>query len=313
MSNAAWVTTTSTGVGSGTVQFSVAVNTTTEARTATVIVGGQRHTITQEAGGTIELRVADVRDRRVTLQWTAIGLDGASFVVEGDVVPGGRSASIDVGRTNLTTIEVPPGRFFARVRRSDDVAGAAASNEVRLVVSQPDAPSAPMGFAGLATGRNVAFSWTPTFDGGAPTGYLLEVEGSLTASVALGPDTKAAFANVPDGTYTFRIVATNASGRSPASAPVTLTFPGTCVVPTAPTWVTTGVTGNVITVRWEPGAGGGAATDYVVTAEGVGTVPTGGARVVAGVLPTGVYRIYVQAVNPCGTSAASAVQTVVVP
>jgi hypothetical protein len=313
MSNAAWVTTTSTGVGSGTVQFSVAMNTTADARTATVIVGGQRHTITQEAGGTIQLRVAEVRDRLVTLQWTTVGLEGTSFVVEGDVVPGGRAASIDVGRTNLTTIEVPPGRFFARVRRADDVAGVGASNEVRLVVSQPDPPSAPVGFTGLAVGRNVAFSWTPTFDGGAATGYVLEVEGSLTASIALGPDTKAAFANVPDGTYTFRMVATNASGRSPASAPVTMTFPGACVAPTAPTWVTTGVAGNVITVRWEPGTGGGAATDYVVTAEGVGTVPTGGARVVAGVLPAGTYRIFVQAVNPCGTSAPSAVQTVVVP
>jgi hypothetical protein len=313
VSNAAWVTTTSTGVGSGAVQFTVAMNTTGEARSATLTVGGQRHTVTQEAGGTIQLRVADVRGTRVTLQWTAIGLDGVSYVVEGDVVSGGRAASIPVGPVNLITLDVPAGRFFARVRRADDVAGVNVSNEVRLLVEQPDPPSAPTGFSGVATGRNVAFSWTPTFSGGAASGYVLDVEGALTASVSLGPDPRVAFSNVPDGTYTFRLSAVNAAGRSAASEPITLTFPGACVAPAIPTWVTAGVAGGLVTVRWEPGVGGGAATDYLVTAEGVGSVPTGGARVVAGVLPAGAYRIYVQAVNPCGTSAASVVQTVVVP
>jgi hypothetical protein len=313
VSNAAWLTTSSTGVGSGAVQFAVAMNTTAEARTATVTVGGQRHTVTQEAGGIIQLRVAEVRGTRVTLQWTAVGMDGASFVVEGDVVSGGRAASIAVGPVNLTTLDVPAGRFFVRVRREDDVAGVSASNEVRLIVSQPDPPSAPTGFTGLATGRDVAFSWIPTFEGGAATGYILDVQGTLTASLALGPDPRAAFSNVPDGTYTFRLLATNAAGRSAATDPITLTFPGACVAPTVPTWVTTGVSGGLVTVRWEPGVGGGAPTDYLVTAEGVGTVPTGGARVVAGVLPSGTYRISVQAVNPCGASAASVAQTVVVP
>jgi hypothetical protein len=37
------------------------------------------------------------------------------------------------------------------------------------------------------------------------------------------------------------------------------------------------------------------------------------ARVISGTLSPGTYRVWVQAVNPCGTSAPSLVQTIVVP
>ncbi len=46
-SNAAWLTTTSTGNGNGQVNYAVVANTSSTQRTATVTVGGQIHTVTQ--------------------------------------------------------------------------------------------------------------------------------------------------------------------------------------------------------------------------------------------------------------------------
>jgi subtilisin len=51
-SNAAWLTTTSTGSGNGAVNYTVAANTSTTPRTGTITVGGQIHTVTQ-AGATV--------------------------------------------------------------------------------------------------------------------------------------------------------------------------------------------------------------------------------------------------------------------
>jgi hypothetical protein len=66
-------------------------------------------------------------------------------------------------------------------------------------------------------------------------------------------------------------------------------------------------------MRWEPAVSGGAATDYLVTAENFGVYSTGGLRVIGGDVPSGTYRVRVQAVNACGTSAPSATHTIVVP
>lgn len=46
-SNAAWLTTTSTGSGTGTINYTVAPNTTAASRTGTITAGGQVHTVTQ--------------------------------------------------------------------------------------------------------------------------------------------------------------------------------------------------------------------------------------------------------------------------
>ena len=49
-SSASWITTNSTGSGSGTVSYTVAQNTTTSTRTGTISVGGQTFTVGQQAG-----------------------------------------------------------------------------------------------------------------------------------------------------------------------------------------------------------------------------------------------------------------------
>jgi len=69
----------------------------------------------------------------------------------------------------------------------------------------------------------------------------------------------------------------------------------------------------VVSLRWGPASSGPAAAAYVVNAEGIGSFPMGSARSVSGTLGPGTYRVTVQALSRCGTSAPSLVQTIVVP
>ena len=313
VSSAAWLTTTSAGTGSGAVQFVADANATAQARTATIAVGGEVHTVSQAAGMSLTLRVAEVRGRRARLEWTYEGPATEGFVVEGDAVPGGRSASVAAGAQTFLTVEVPEGRFYVRVRTVEDTERVGVSNEVPLVVGQPDVPSAPAQLAGMVNGDRVALTWTNTFTGGEPTDIDLLVGGAAELRLPLGLTDALVMNDVPPGTYTVEVVARNAAGSSAASNRVTLTFPGGCVAPQPPAWITYGVAGRLVTVTWQAPSTGGAATEYWVTAEGLGTLETRGARAAQASLRPGTYRVWVQAVNPCGISAPSVVQTIVVP
>ena len=52
-----------------------------------------------------------------------------------------------------------------------------ASNEIRIFVNVPAAPSAPADLLGLVNGSSVALAWRNTFEGGAPGGLILDVTG----------------------------------------------------------------------------------------------------------------------------------------
>jgi hypothetical protein len=67
-------------------------------------------------------------------------------------------------------------------------------------------------------------------------------------------------------------------------------------------------------VNWAPGTSGPAPTGYVlhVTGAFVGSFPTV-ERGLSGAVGPGTYTLSVMAVNPCGVSAVTAPQTIVVP
>ncbi|MDH4065103.1 MAG: Ig-like domain-containing protein [Acidobacteriota bacterium] len=254
----------------------------------------------------------------VTLRWTIppIGPVPTNFVLEGGVSPGEVLASIPTGSTAPTfTFEAPTGSFYARLHAVNGTVRSAASNEIRLHVNVPVAPSAPAHLLGLVNGSNLALAWTNTYAGGAPTSLVLDVTGSIVISLPLGFGDSFSFVGVPPGTYTLALRALNAAGSSPPSSAVTLTFPDAC---TGPPWVPRTVlayrVGNTVYVDWAPATGGPAPTSYVVNVTGawVGSLPTTG-RALSGTVAPGSYTLSVVAVNWCGASAGSPPQTVVVP
>ena len=114
---------------------------------------------------------------------------------------------------------------------------------------------------------------------------------------------------------TFTVHAVNASGSSAASNPVTLQFPGACSgAPLPPADFTSSVSGNIVSLGWQPAADGPAPTGYVLNVTGafVGSVPVAVRGLAAAVAP-GTYVVAVVATNPCGSSAPTAPRTLTVP
>jgi hypothetical protein len=254
----------------------------------------------------------------VTFRWTrpALGPAVTGYVVEGGILPGQVLASLPTDTAApILTIVAPTGSFHVRVHALAGAQRSDPSNEIRLHVNVPVTPSAPANFTGLVNGSTLNLSWRNTFEGGPPSSLLLDVTGSAAATLPLGAGNTFGFVGVPGGTYTLRLRAANAGGSSAQSPPITLTFPGPCSgPPEAPPDVLLYRVGSTAIALWEPSGSGPAATGFVleVTGSFVGNFSTAG-RTLNGQVGPGTYHIRVFANNACGTSAPSAMQTLVVP
>ena len=266
----------------------------------------------------MNLVATSIVGNRVTITWTppATGPVPTDYVLEGGINPGDVLASIPIGSTTPTfTFVAPTGAFYIRVHTIAGASRSGPSNEIRIVVNLPSPPSAPTNLLGLVNGSTLYLSWTNAVVGATPTSLVLEVAGAVVASLSLPVSESFSYAGVPNGTYTFRLRATNANGVSPPSPAITLTFPRTCLgVPAVPTAFAASKNGNTITVSWAPPVTGAAVTGYtlIVTGSFVGSFPTTG-RSLAGTVGAGSYTLSVRAENPCGSGAATSTQTVVIP
>lgn len=221
-----------------------------------------------------------------------------------------------VGNATRFAVTLPPGTLYVRAREVDGSGQVSEpSNEVKVRVLTNDAPSAPRYLSGLADGDALRLAWTNTLDGGPPEATVVDVSGSYTGSLPLGPAESFEFPSVPAGTYTFTVRATNAYGSSAPSEPVTLTFPGACMAaPAAPVDLRAHHQNRQVYLSWSPSPNGSTPVSYVIRVEG----PLSGsfqlsAREASAPLPPGTYRFTIVAVNACGDSNESVMQTVTVP
>ena len=254
------------------------------------------------------LRVDSVAGNTVTLRWDAlpIGPQASTFILEGGINPGEVLASIPTGHAApIFTFVAPTGSFFIRMHGQLGADKSAASNEIPLHVNVPVVPSAPANLLGTVNGSTVDLAWKNTFGGGAPTGLVLDVTGSLATSLPMTLGERFSFTPVPGGNYTFRLRGTNAGGASAPSDPVSLSFPAACTgAPEAPANVLAYVLGSTGFVVWDPPASGPAPTGYVLNVTGafVGSFPTTG-RILSGAVAPGTYNLSLVATNACGTGA----------
>ena len=181
-------------------------------------------------------------------------------------------------------------------------------------MNAPQAPSAPSALLGLVNGSTLALSWTNTFDGGAPTSMALHVTGALTHSVPLPLAETSTFKDVPLARTRSPFTASNASGVSPPSNAVTLTFPACTAAPGVPTHFSIVTRGRTLDLSWRLPVGGGAVTGYSLLVSGAfeGSVPTT-ARSLSATVARGTYSVRIVATNSCGTGPPTPPQTVTVP
>jgi len=254
----------------------------------------------------------------VTLRWTppAVGPAATNYVLEGGINPAEVLASIPTNSAYpIYTFVAPTGSFHVRMHAIAGSDRSAASNEIRLHVNVPVAPSAPASLVGLVNGSTVSLAWRNTFEGGTPSSLLLDVTGAAVTTIPLGATDHFSFAGVPAGSYTLRLRAANAAGSSSQSSALTLAFPGPCTgAPEPPIGFLAYKVGNTIFVVWDPAPSGAAPTGYAVNVSGafVGSFPTAGHALSSAAAP-GAYHVSVVATNACGSSAATAVQTVNIP
>lgn len=265
----------------------------------------------------LDLLTTAMVDDLVTLAWHAAesGRAPTGYLIEGGTAPGSTEAVIAIGSgVEHHTFVAPQGIFYLRLRALAGSARSAASNEVRLVTGALAPPSAPANVLAIVDGSRVGLSWTNTFDGGVPSALHLHVAGTVTATIPLAIAESFSAPDVPAGTYTVRLSASNGAGESAPSDPMALVVPATCSgAPAMLSHLSIAVVGRTLDATWRPPASGSAATSYrvFVTGSMTGTLDTGSRSVVHAVSP-GTYTIRVAPVNVCGVGPATPAQTVIV-
>jgi hypothetical protein len=269
-------------------------------------------------GSPTNLIATAIAGNTVTVAWTAPAnsITPTGYVLEGGVAPGEVLASIATGSPATTfTFIAPTGAYYIRLHAVAGAMTSGPSNEIRIFVNVPAPPSAPANLLGLVNASDLSLAWINTAGGGTPSDLLLDVTGTLTATLGIPVSENFSFSNVPAGTYTLSLRAVNAAGASAPSNSVTLTFPAPCSgAPATPAAFAVTRLGSVVTASWSLPGGGPAPTAYLIKVTGAFTGEfVLQARSLAGAVGPGSYTLTVTATNPCGASAPSAAQTVTIP
>jgi hypothetical protein len=283
--------------------------------TATVTINVVDPTMPQPPTGLV---ASSIVGNLVTFRWIepTAGPDPTDFVIEGGILPGQSLASLATGSTApIFTVTVPDGSFYVRARTVVGTELSAPSNEIRIFVNMAVPPSPPANLLANVNGSSIDLAWINTFAGGSPDSLILDVVGAVSGSLPVGRTDHVSFNGVPAGTYNVSVRAANASGASASSNDVTITIPGVCLdAPLPPENFLAYRIGSTVHAIWEPGSSGSAPTSFLLHVTGSATVDVPiSTRSVSGVVGPGVYNLSLQAINSCGASASTPVQTVVVP
>ncbi|MBI3400000.1 MAG: fibronectin type III domain-containing protein [Acidobacteria bacterium] len=189
---------------------------------------------------------------------------------------------------------------------------------MQVTTAGASAPGAPTGLTVTTVGTSVTLAWSAPTSGDAVFGYVIEA-GSAPGLANLanfatgGPLTSYLATNVPGGTYYVRVRAQNGAGTSAASNEVAFTVGSSVCTPSAPTGLTSTVTGSSVSFSWTAPAGTCAATSYELDAgsstgaSNLAVVNTGSTSTTfsAANVASGTYYVRVRAVNGVNVSLAS--------
>ncbi|WP_375399888.1 PQQ-dependent sugar dehydrogenase [uncultured Amnibacterium sp.] len=186
-------------------------------------------------------RVSGLTCSTVTFAWNAASDNtGVAFY---DVYHDGQLIKSVSGTTLSTGLTVVARATWGLYVNARDAAGnvSQASDTVRITPpacqDDPQAPTAPSGLRGSASGTSVALNWTASTDNVGVKSYGVLRDGTEVASVATTSTTPPPTTYIDSGrnantTYQYRVVARDAAGNvSPSSATISVTTGAACTNP----------------------------------------------------------------------------------
>ncbi|GIF06991.1 PQQ-dependent sugar dehydrogenase [Actinoplanes siamensis] len=187
------------------------------------------------------LRAGALTCEAVTLRWSAATDDVG--VAAYDIYHDGQLVRSVPGITRSATLPVVGGATWGWYVNARDQAGNVSQASPTVSVTPPycevddQAPTAPAGLTGTATGTSVVLSWTAASDNVAVVGYVVyrdgAVVGSVTGSDGNPPATSFTDSGLrPDTAYRYAVLARDAQGNlSAQSAAVTVSTGPSCTNP----------------------------------------------------------------------------------
>ena len=260
-------------------------------------------------------------DTSASVSWTAPSSNGGSPITGYTVTasPGGRTATVGGGSTSAVVTGLTNGTSYTFTVHATNAVGNSAPSSPSNAVTPATVAGAPTNVMATAGNASASISWSAPANGGATiTGYRVTASpGGQTATVN-GTTTTATATGLTNGTsYTFTVVALNAVGEGPASAPSNAVTPAT--VPGAPTGANATRGNASATVTWTaPSSNGGSVIQtYTVTASPGGAAVTVNApatsATVTGLTNGTSYTFTVYATNAVGNGPASSPSNAVTP
>jgi hypothetical protein len=246
---------------------------------------------------------------QVALSWTAPASDGGSAITgyTATASPGGATCST-VGTTSCAVSGLINGTAYSFTVAATNAIGAGPASS-SVSATPRTVPGAPTAVTAASGNAQLTISWTaPASNGGSSiTGYTATASPG-GANCATAGALSCVIGGLTNGTsYSVFVVAMNAAGTGPASAPASGTPKA---VPGAPTGIVATPGNGQLAMSWTAPAsdGGSPITGYTATATpGGATCSTGGTTscTVTGLTNGTGYWVVVTAANAAGTGPGS--------
>lgn len=245
----------------------------------------------------------------------SVYVDGTNLTYATSVTFGGVAGTITNVTDTRVTVTTPSRSTTGAVDVIATASGGTSATSPSAYTFTASAPQSPTAVSAVGGVERATVSWTAGLNGGQPVTFVAtSTPGGLTCTTTASSCT---VGDLNGGTaYTFRVVATNATGSSTASSPSSAVTPSSATVPQAPTAVTASATSGQAQVSWSTGGDGGRPVlDYTVTSTPGSFTCTIAVTTctVTGLTDGTSYTFVVTARNSIGSSSASTPSNAVTP